>query len=92
MADNAAVNKKVLKYLIAESEKYKRLLVVASPCQAHYLSNATRWSLGGRFRFGTLLSFVHVLEFVRVSIILLEFPPMDFYKTLYYFVYNPPRT
>ena len=47
ISDGAQVNKLVHRYLIAETDYYKRLLVATAPCWAHCISNATKWSVGG---------------------------------------------
>ena len=60
ICDNAVVNKRIAKLLLAETNHMEKLIFAVSPCQPRYLSNATRWSLGGKFGFGHILSFVHV--------------------------------
>ena len=48
IGDGAQVNKLVYRYLITETSAFKRLLVAVSPCWAHNISSATKWSVGNR--------------------------------------------
>ena len=55
VVDSAAVNFKMLRSIIADTLKFKRLLVLFSPCYAHILSLVVKWSLGRRYQYGSLL-------------------------------------
>ena len=59
-ADSAQKNKLISRYLISEASCRERLLVVAAPCWAHILSNATKWSLA-LFPFGLILRLCNVM-------------------------------
>ena len=59
---------RISRLLGAKKERRRRLLVAVAPCRPHSLSNATRCRMGGRFRCGSLLSFVRLLYYAGIEV------------------------
>ena len=60
---SAVVNRSVARHIVIETERFRRLLVIVTPCWDHLISNGARYSLG-IFPFGDMLRLVHVTLFV----------------------------
>ena len=62
--DGVNTNRKAVKVMISELQRYPDLLIQLNVCAAHGINNAVRWSLGV-FDYGNILRFSHVLQSIK---------------------------
>ena len=65
ICDNAMVSKRASHHLAVETNQMGRLLFAVAPRRPRYLSNATRWSLGGGFRHRTYFGILPLVVVLR---------------------------